>query len=77
MKTAELDPRQNYVVGFHPHGVLAAGAFLNFCTEASGFSKLFPGITPHLMMLSLWFRFPFFRDYLMSGGKEWDVWVHF
>ncbi|XP_026704829.1 2-acylglycerol O-acyltransferase 2 [Athene cunicularia] len=68
VKTAELDPRQNYVMGFHPHGVLAAGAFLNFCTEASGFSTLFPGITPHLMMLSLWFRIPFFRDYLMSGG---------
>lgn len=70
MKTAELDPRQNYLVGFHPHGVLAAGAFINFCTEASGFSTLFPGITPHLMMLSLWFRFPFFRDYVMSGGKD-------
>ncbi|NXO79414.1 MOGT2 acyltransferase, partial [Sitta europaea] len=68
VKTAELDPRKNYLVGFHPHGVLAAGAFLNFCTEASGFSILFPGITPHLMMLSLWFRIPFFRDYVMSGG---------
>ncbi|XP_014816095.1 PREDICTED: 2-acylglycerol O-acyltransferase 2 [Calidris pugnax] len=68
VKTAELDPRQNYLMGFHPHGVLAAGAFINFCTEASGFSTLFPGITPHLMMLSLWFRIPFFRDYIMSGG---------
>ncbi|KAM6386326.1 2-acylglycerol O-acyltransferase 2 [Alca torda] len=68
VKTAELDPRQNYLMGFHPHGVLAAGAFINFCTEASGFSTLFPGITPHLMMLSLWFRIPFLRDYLMSGG---------
>ncbi|NXT75554.1 MOGT2 acyltransferase, partial [Zapornia atra] len=68
VKTAELDPRQNYLLGFHPHGVLAAGAFINFCTDASGFSKLFPGITSHLMMLSLWFRIPFFRDYLMSGG---------
>ncbi|EOA98052.1 2-acylglycerol O-acyltransferase 2, partial [Anas platyrhynchos] len=68
VKTAELDPRQNYLMGFHPHGVLAVGAFLNFCTEASGFSTLFPGITPHLMMLSLWFRVPFFRDYLMAGG---------
>ncbi|XP_064000284.1 2-acylglycerol O-acyltransferase 2 [Pogoniulus pusillus] len=68
VKTAELDPRQNYLMAFHPHGVLAAGAFLNFCTGASDFSTLFPGITPHLMMLSLWFRIPFFRDYLMSGG---------
>ncbi|NWZ27196.1 MOGT2 acyltransferase, partial [Asarcornis scutulata] len=68
VKTAELDPRQNYLMGFHPHGVLAVGAFLNFCTEASGFSTLFPGITPHLMMLSMWFRVPFLRDYLMAGG---------
>ncbi|XP_059677275.1 2-acylglycerol O-acyltransferase 2 [Gavia stellata] len=68
VKTADLDPRQNYLMGFHPHGILAAGAFLNFCTEASGFSTLFPGITPHLMMLSLWFRIPFLRDCLMSGG---------
>ncbi|NWI31591.1 MOGT2 acyltransferase, partial [Sula dactylatra] len=68
VKTADLDPRQNYLMGFHPHGILAAGAFVNFCTEASGFSTLFPGITPHLMMLSLWFRIPFLRDCLMSGG---------
>ncbi|XP_034972276.1 2-acylglycerol O-acyltransferase 2 [Zootoca vivipara] len=68
VKTAELDPAKNYIFGFHPHGVLVAGAFLNFCTEATGFSKIFPGLTPHLMMLNLWFRFPFFRDYLMSGG---------
>ncbi|XP_067995396.1 2-acylglycerol O-acyltransferase 2 [Melanerpes formicivorus] len=68
VKTAELDPRKNYLMGFHPHGVLAIGAFVNFCTEASGFSTLFPGITPHLMMLSVWFRIPFLRDYLMSGG---------
>ncbi|NXT33785.1 MOGT2 acyltransferase, partial [Pelecanoides urinatrix] len=68
VKTAELDPRQNYLMGFHPHGILAVGAFLNFCTEASGFSTLFPGITPHLMMLNLWFRIPFFRDCLMSAG---------
>nr|XP_056714512.1 2-acylglycerol O-acyltransferase 2 [Euleptes europaea] len=68
VKTAELDPAKNYVSGFHPHGVLAAGAFLNFCTEASGFSKLFPGMSPYMMMLHLWFRIPFFRDYLMTGG---------
>ncbi|KAL8191276.1 UNVERIFIED_CONTAM: 2-acylglycerol O-acyltransferase 2-A, partial [Gekko kuhli] len=68
VKTAELDPTKNYIMGFHPHGVLVAGAFLNFCTEATGFSKTFPGLTPHLMMLNLWFRVPFFRDYLLSGG---------
>ncbi|NXD11233.1 MOG2A acyltransferase, partial [Nothocercus nigrocapillus] len=68
VKTMELDPRKNYLMGFHPHGILAAGAFVNFCTEASGFSNLFPGITPHVMTLPMWFRLPFFRDYLMSAG---------
>ncbi|XP_036602554.1 2-acylglycerol O-acyltransferase 2-like [Trichosurus vulpecula] len=68
IKTAELDPTQNYIAGFHPHGVLAVGAFTNFCTESTGFSSIFPGIRSHLMMLTLWFRVPFFRDYIMSGG---------
>ncbi|XP_054432158.1 2-acylglycerol O-acyltransferase 2 [Pteronotus mesoamericanus] len=68
VKTAELDPSRNYIAAIHPHGVLATGSFLNMCTESTGFSKLFPGICPHLMMLNLWFRAPIFRDYLMSGG---------
>ena len=70
VKTAELDPSQNYLAGFHPHGVLAAGAFVNLCTESTGFPLLFPGIRSHLMMLTLWFRVPFFRDYIMSGGES-------
>ncbi|XP_029442180.1 2-acylglycerol O-acyltransferase 2 [Rhinatrema bivittatum] len=68
IKTADLDPRHNYVLGFHPHGVLVAGAFVNFCTDATGFRTLFPGMTPYLLMLPLWFRAPFFRDYIMCGG---------
>ncbi|XP_055278655.1 2-acylglycerol O-acyltransferase 2 [Moschus berezovskii] len=68
VKTAYLDPSRNYLAGFHPHGVLATGAFTNLCTESTGFSSLFPGIRPHLMMLNLWFWTPFFRDYIMSGG---------
>ncbi|XP_066450242.1 2-acylglycerol O-acyltransferase 2 [Eleutherodactylus coqui] len=68
IKTTDLDPSKNYVFGFHPHGVLIAGGFTNFCTEATGFSDLFPGITPYLLMLPLWFRAPFFRDYIMTGG---------
>ncbi|XP_008056011.1 2-acylglycerol O-acyltransferase 2 [Carlito syrichta] len=68
VKTAELDPSRNYIAGFHPHGVLAAGAFTNLCTESTGFSSVFPGIRPHLMMLTLWFRVPFFREYIMCSG---------
>lgn len=68
IKTADLDPSKTYIFGSHPHGVLVAGAFTNFCTEATGFSDLYPGISPYLLMLPLWFRAPFFRDYIMSGG---------
>lgn len=75
VKTAELDPSRNYLAGFHPHGILVAGAFVNLCTESTGFSSLFPGIRPHLMMLNLWFWTPFFRDYIMSGGESLQPWV--
>ncbi|KAG7222810.1 hypothetical protein INR49_016062 [Caranx melampygus] len=68
VKTADLDPRHNYVLGFHPHGVLVAGAFTNFCTYTTGFRQLFPGLTSYLLMLPLWFRAPFFRDYIMCAG---------
>ncbi|XP_062036159.1 2-acylglycerol O-acyltransferase 2-B-like [Lepus europaeus] len=63
-----VGPSQNYLFGFHPHGVLAVGAFSNFCTEATGFSRLFPGLRPHLLMLPCWFHLPLFRDYIMSSG---------
>ncbi|XP_035004904.2 uncharacterized protein LOC118102672 isoform X7 [Hippoglossus stenolepis] len=43
------------------------GAFGNFCTESTGFSRLFPGLTSHLLMLPFWFRVPLFREYIMSG----------
>ncbi|XP_069748252.1 2-acylglycerol O-acyltransferase 2 [Narcine bancroftii] len=68
VKTADLDPKKNYIFGFHPHGVLVAGAFGNFCIEVMRFQTLYPGLRPHMLMLPLWFRVPFFRDYIMSAG---------
>lgn len=54
-------------------GVLVAGGFGNFCTEATGFSRQFPGLKSHLLMLPFWFRVPFFRDYIMCGGTDPSV----
>ncbi|KAB0338064.1 hypothetical protein FD754_024831 [Muntiacus muntjak] len=68
VKTAELDPSRNYIVGFHPHGVLATGAFTILCTEGTGFSSVSPGIRSHLMMLHWSFWVPVFRDCIMSVG---------
>lgn len=68
IKTVELDPSQNYVVGYHPHGIMSAGAFCNFATHATGFDKIFPKIRSYLCILNGQFRFPFFREYLMSSA---------
>ncbi|EMP37285.1 2-acylglycerol O-acyltransferase 1 [Chelonia mydas] len=68
IKTSDLDPSHNYLFGFHPHGILATGAFGNFCTEYTGFKELFPGFTPYLHILPVWFGCPFFRDYILGTG---------
>uniref|UniRef100_A0A672UIS2 Acyltransferase n=1 Tax=Strigops habroptila TaxID=2489341 RepID=A0A672UIS2_STRHB len=68
-RTAPLEPAGRYVLGLHPHGVLAAGAFGSFCTEATGFARLFPGLRPpRLLTLPAWFRVPLLREYIMAGG---------
>jgi hypothetical protein len=69
IKTVDLDPNKNYIMGFHPHGVLSVSAFCHFATEGSRWSKIFPGITPYLLVLPGHFLFPVYRDYFMSGGK--------
>ncbi|KAJ8266656.1 hypothetical protein GJAV_G00133110 [Gymnothorax javanicus] len=68
IKTHDLLPSRNYIFGSHPHGIFCFGAFCNFGTEATGFSKKFPGIRPSLATLAGNFRMPVLRDYLMSGG---------
>ncbi|XP_076875571.1 diacylglycerol O-acyltransferase 2 [Brachyhypopomus gauderio] len=68
IKTHDLLPSRNYVFGYHPHGIFCFGAFCNFSTEATGFSKKFPGIRPSLATLAGNFRLPVLRDYIMSGG---------
>ncbi|TNN76937.1 Diacylglycerol O-acyltransferase 2 [Liparis tanakae] len=68
IKTHNLLPSRNYIFGYHPHGIFCFGAFCNFGTEATGFTKKFPGIKPSLATLAGNFRLPVLRDYLMSGG---------
>ncbi|XP_072033450.1 2-acylglycerol O-acyltransferase 2-like [Amphiura filiformis] len=67
-KTVDLDPSQNYLMGFHPHGIMAMGAFVNFSTEGTSFSQIFPGITSYLCMLKGVFLWPYAREYLLVMG---------
>lgn len=68
VKTCELPPNKNYLFGYHPHGIMCAGAFCNFATEGTDFSTVFPGIRPHLVILRGQFWFPLQRDLLLSSG---------
>uniref|UniRef100_G3SY54 Acyltransferase n=1 Tax=Loxodonta africana TaxID=9785 RepID=G3SY54_LOXAF len=68
VKTAELPPNQNYVMGVHPHGIMCAGAFCNFSTEGKDFSLQFPGLGPSPMALAGLFSLPVYHDHLMSTG---------
>ncbi|KNE61518.1 hypothetical protein AMAG_06336 [Allomyces macrogynus ATCC 38327] len=67
-KDGELDPNRSYIVGCHPHGIMTFGAWINFGTEATGFSDLFPGIKLSMLTLSANFKLPILRDLLMALG---------
>ncbi|GAA5967241.1 hypothetical protein JCM8115_005438 [Rhodotorula mucilaginosa] len=68
IKTADLPPDRRYVFGYHPHGVIGMGAIANFGTDATGFSRLFPGLTPHLLTLANNFHLPLYRELLLALG---------
>ncbi|XP_054482230.1 2-acylglycerol O-acyltransferase 3b [Anoplopoma fimbria] len=68
VKTAELNPNKNYILGCHPHGIMSIGALLCFSSESCGFTKVFPGVRASLAVLAGLFRIPVLRDYLMCAG---------
>ncbi|GJN92241.1 hypothetical protein Rhopal_005271-T1 [Rhodotorula paludigena] len=68
IKTADLPPDRKYIFGYHPHGVIGMGAIANFGTEATGFSRQFPGLRPHLLTLANNFNLPLYRELLLGLG---------
>lgn len=68
VKTAELDPKKNYVMGCHPHGIMCVGGFVSFSTSSCGFEELYPGMRSWLAILAGLFRLPLFREYLLYAG---------
>ena len=69
IKTQDLDPDRNYLMAYHPHGIIGCGALINFSTEATGFSKKFPGIRNHVLTLKTNFMLPFTRVATLFLGK--------
>lgn len=68
VKESELDPSKAYVFGYHPHGIIGLGAWVNFITEGNEFSSLFPGINLRVCTLETNFRLPLYREFLLSLG---------
>ncbi|KAJ8266209.1 hypothetical protein GJAV_G00127740 [Gymnothorax javanicus] len=68
VKTAELSPEKNYILGSHPHGIMCVGAFSCFSSARCGFAQAFPGMRSYLAILAGLFKLPLYRDYLMSAG---------
>lgn len=67
-KSVDLDPTQQYVFGYHPHGVLAFGAFSAIGTDGANWSTLFPGIEVRLLTIPHCFWPPIFREVLLGLG---------
>lgn len=69
IKTTELEPDHNYIMCYHPHGILSAGAFCTYATEGTGWSKMFPGLTPYLLTLEVLFLMPLYREIFLCSGS--------
>lgn len=67
-KSCDLDPKKNYIFGYHPHGIMSVAMFTNFGTDVTGFPKIFPGITVHPITLVGQFWFPFRREIIIHSG---------
>ncbi|CEF61038.1 Diacylglycerol acyltransferase family-containing protein [Strongyloides ratti] len=71
IKTSELNPEKNYIIGCHPHGILSIGSFVTLCTNGTNFMTMFPGIKSYLMTLHAQFFLPFRREIgIALGGIE-------
>lgn len=69
VKTCELDPKRNYLLCSHPHGILSSGAFVSFFTEGNDVSNVFSGLTIHGITLWVNFMIPLFREWCLALGK--------
>lgn len=63
-----FDPKGLYMFGYHPHGIISIGCFVNFGTEATGCSEMFPGIKIRPATLAMNFFVPFWRELVQRLG---------
>ncbi|VDO97753.1 unnamed protein product [Heligmosomoides polygyrus] len=67
-KTADLPPTHNYLIGCHPHGIIAMGVYANFATNGTGKYTKFPGIRFNVCTLASNFVAMIRRELLLLMG---------
>jgi 2-acylglycerol O-acyltransferase 2 len=63
-----FDPNKKYMFGYHPHGIISVGCFVNFAADANGTAEMFPGITIKPATLGTNFMIPFWREIILRLG---------
>ncbi|PIO65314.1 diacylglycerol acyltransferase [Teladorsagia circumcincta] len=67
-KTVDLPRNHNYLIGCHPHGIIAMAVFANFATNGTGKYDKFPGIRFSVCTLSSNFKMMIRRELLLLLG---------
>lgn len=65
--TSDLPNNNNYLVGFHPHGIISVSAY-NFMSNGTGILDHYPNIRFHLCTLVGQFYLPLRREWFMLHG---------
>ncbi len=68
VKTAELPPSHNYLMCYHPHGIISMGLQGALALNACDFTSKFPGIDRSVATLVASFKIPFFREWILMNG---------
>eukprot|EP01135_Chromosphaera_perkinsii_P000551 Nk52_evm13s123 gene=Nk52_evmTU13s123 len=70
VKTVDLDAKNKYIFGMHPHGImpLGGGVAMNYDNSAGHFHDLFPGIDFRFLAATFCFYIPLYRDVFMYLG---------
>ncbi|XP_033362247.1 2-acylglycerol O-acyltransferase 1-like [Bombus vosnesenskii] len=68
VKTTDLDPNKLYLFCSFPHGILPTGVYGAFGTDIVGCRELFPGLEFRIVILDLFYKSPFCREYFRSCG---------
>ncbi|KAF4135192.1 Diacylglycerol acyltransferase domain-containing protein [Phytophthora infestans] len=68
IRMAPLDPKKQYVLGFHPHGITPTSVmWLQFSAE---WRRLFPNFYAHILTASIMHALPLARDILQFLGSR-------